>query len=330
MKKKYKIALSALVLFLALSLGGSFYLVDFALCPNHRGRDLEESMLFMRQKYPYVGIWVDSLKEAKALKEVTLEHTHLSTKDTTVQFNLRYYTKKLHAYYIKAAQPTRRTAIIIHGYTDNAIRMFMIGHLYNKELGYNVLLPDLQFTGKSEGSHIQMGWNDRKDIINWIEAAHQLFGDSIQMAIHGISMGAATTMMVAGEKLPNSVKCFVEDCGYTSVWDQFTKELKEDFNLPSFPLLYLASGWCQVKYGWNFKEASALKQIKKCTKPMFFIHGDSDKYVPTRMVYELYKAKPEPKQLWITPGTTHANSYKNYTHEYVQRVRAFMQKYLIK
>ena len=44
-------------------------------------------------------------------------------------------------------------------------------------------------------------------------------------------------MMVSGEKLPAYVDCFVEDCGYTSVWDQFKKELKEQFHLPAFPLL---------------------------------------------------------------------------------------------
>ena len=29
------------------------------------------------------------------------------------------------------------------GYTDNAVRMLMIGYLYSKEMGFNILLPDL-------------------------------------------------------------------------------------------------------------------------------------------------------------------------------------------
>ena len=48
-------------------------------------------------------------------------------------------------------------------------------------------------------------------------------------------MGAATTMMVAGEPQRPYVKCFVEDCGYTSVWDEFSNELKTSFGLPAFP-----------------------------------------------------------------------------------------------
>ena len=117
---------------------------------------------------------------------------------------------------------------------------------------------------------------------------------------------------ISGEKLPAYIRCFVEDCGYTSVWDQFKKELKEQFGLPAFPLLYTASWLCEWQNGWNFKEASAVKQVAKCQKPMFFIHGDKDNFVPTYMVHKVYEAKPQPKELWIVPGADHATSYFYY------------------
>lgn len=65
-----------------------------------------------------------------------------------------------------------------------------------------------------------MGWLDREDILRWIDF---ILADDPQakIVIHGISMGAATTMMTAGESTPDNVKAFVEDCGYTSVWDIF-------------------------------------------------------------------------------------------------------------
>ena len=54
---------------------------------------------------------------------------------------------------------------------------------------------------------------------------------------------------------------------------------------------------------------------------MLFIHGDKDTYVPTWMVYPLYEAKPEPKELWIVPGAAHALSYKENKQEYTDKVR---------
>jgi len=139
----------------------------------------------------------------------------------------------------------------------------MIGHLYHQEMGYNIFLPDLRGHGKSDNDYIQMGWHDRKDIIDWLPVVNGVFSDTTHIVMHGISMGAATTMMESGEQLPHNVKCFVENCGYTSVWDQFRNEMRQAYNLPAFPLLlYTTSLYCKWKEGWDFKEASALEQIK--------------------------------------------------------------------
>lgn len=294
-------------------IGGSLYMIDYSLRPVNRGKDLAGSEAYMRQTYPQINHWLDSLKDNRLLKD-----TFIMADDGV----------KLHAYYAYASKPTRKTAVIVHGYTDSAIRMFHIGYLYNKSLDYNIIVPDLRYTGLSEGDAIQMGWKDRLDVIDWIDLTPALFGDSIETVVHGISMGAATTMMTSGENLPGYIKCFVEDCGYTSVWEQFKKELDEQFGLPAFPLLYTASWICQIQNGWNFHEASAINQVKKCRKPMFFIHGDKDDFVPTYMVHEVYNAKPEPKEIWIVPDTDHATSYKNYPDEYTKRVKEFTDKYI--
>ena len=170
-----------------------------------------------------------------------------------------------------------------------------------------------------------MGWKDRKDVLHWMTVASKLFGTN-DFVIHGVSMGAATTMCVSGEKMPECVKTvrFVEDCGYTSVWDEFSYELKEEFGLSDFPILYASSLLCKIKYGWSFGEASSIKQVGKCPYPMLFIHGDDDTFVPSWMVHPLYEAKQGEKDLWITKGTKHARSYSDYREEYIQRVRAFI------
>ena len=181
-----------------------------------------------------------------------------------------------------------------------------------------------------------MGWKDRLDVLRWMEVANELFapeGSQTRMVVHGISMGAATTMCVSGEVQHGMyqqpfIKCFVEDCGYTSAWDEFKGELKNQFGLPAFPLLNVASALCNMEYGWSFQEASPLKQVKKCTLPMLFIHGDADTFVPTWMVYPLYEAKPEPKELWIVPGAEHAVAYKENPEEYTRKVSDFVGKYI--
>ena len=313
-KKRIYLTIGISILVLATLLGGgSSFLLHFGLSPVNHGKDLKTSWEYMYENYPELKSWTDSLQQAEALKD-----TFIYAPDKA----------RLHAYYVAAPSPTSKTAVIVHGYTDNAIRMMMIGYLYNRSLGYNILLPDLRYSGLSDGDAFQMGWLDRKDVMQWMEVANEIYGDSTQMVVHGISMGGATTMMVSGEQQPNYVKCFVDDCGYTSVWDQFSKELKEEFGVPSFPLLYISSWLCDWTKGWNFTEASALEQVKKCHLPMLFIHGGKDDYVPTRMVYELHEAKPEPKELWVAPNADHATAYKLNKAEYTEKVKQFTDKYI--
>lgn len=314
-RRRYIIAGIVIGFLIAANCGGAAYLLHFALQPHNRGKNLPESWTYMRTTYPHISMWLDSITRHGALLDT------LITDEKGVS---------LHACYMKAPHPTARTAMIVHGYTDNAVRMMHIGYLYAHELHFNVILPDLRYSGLSGGEAIQMGWLDRLDVERWIRLAPQLFrSNSLQMVVHGISMGAATTMMVSGDSQPDYVKCFVEDCGYTSVWDQFHKQLNEQFHLPAFPLLHTASFLCQQRFGWNFKEASALHQVAQSVLPIFFIHGEKDTYVPTSMVYTLYDSKVKgAKERWIAPGSEHAMSYHDHPQEYTRRVHNFVSRYL--
>ena len=321
-----RLSLALLVLLMVGMVGGSVYLLSFALHPaNNKGRDYARQYALMRDRYPWMVPWLDSVTTHKALCDtfVTMANarTGLFLADST----------RLHALYVKAPRKTSRTAIVVHGYTDCAVDMLHFACFYNKELGMNVLLPDLHANGKSGGKAMQMGWNDRDDVLRWAAIADNVFKDStghVRIVIHGWSMGGATTMNVAGENTPDYIKCFIEDCGYTSAWDEFSHELDDMFGLPDFPLLYTASALCKIGYGWSFGEASPLRQVAKCRKPMLFIHGGDDDFVPTRMVYPLYAAKPAPKMLVVFHGSAHAKSFNDYRKQYCQWVKTFLDKYL--
>ena len=319
-KNKFKRILWIVLTLLVLTLTGStLYLQWYALESggNERGKDLETSYAFMYEHYPFFSHWVDSLQRENALRD-----TFILAEDGV----------RLHALYLYADTLTAHTTVAVHGYTDNAVRMLHIAYLYNHDLHYNVLLPDLRFAGQSEGDHIQMGWKDRLDVLRWMEVANELFapeGSQTRMVVHGISMGAATTVCVSGEPQPPFVNCFVEDCGYTSVWDEYAGELKNQFGLPAFPLLHLASWATRLRYGWDFREASPLEQVKKCRLPMLFIHGTEDTFVPTWMGDSLYAAKTGIKEIWHVEGATHADSYLKYAKEYTEIVKSFVERYNI-
>ena len=100
------------------------------------------------------------------------------------------------------------------------------------------------------------------------------------------------------------------------------------FGLSDFPLLYSASALCKIAFGWSFGEASPLKQVAQCHKPMLLIHGGNDTFVPTRMIYPLYAAKPAPKMMVVFHGSKHAKSFKDHRELYSRWVKRFLERYL--
>lgn len=236
---------------------------------------------------------------------------------------------RLDANYLPKAG-SHKTAIILHGYMGNKNTMGEYAAMFH-QLGYNTLLPDARAQGQSQGHYIGYGWPERYDVRRWVNRVIAHNGKKSQVVIFGVSMGGATTMMTSGLKLPQQVKAFVEDCGYTSVKDEIEHEAKQLYHLPAFPrfpLVEILSGINRVKVGYFMGDGSARQSLTHNRRPMLFIHGNRDTFVPTAMVYQNYRASKGPKALWVTKGVTHAKSFETYPREYRWHVEKFLAKYV--
>jgi len=311
-----KIIHAAAILVMAVSLNSCLagkFMSKYALQPTPHGvDDIERTRHKADSLLPGSTAWYDDLKAQGILKDhwITNEEGH-----------------KLHACSVPAKDPANAngTAIVVHGYGDNHFVFLYLVRMYRDEFNYNVLFPDLQYHGYSEGEEIQMGWKDRLDMIKWIDVAHDLFKDDF-MVLHGVSMGAATVMMTSGEPLPDYVKCFVEDCGYASVVVQFNNNRKESFGFIPPDVLQSASLVTRRQHGWSFWEASSVKQVAKCEKPMLFIHGDADTFVPFDNLQMVYDAKTKGyKEKYVCHGAVHANSFQKDPEMYKHKVLNFLK-----
>lgn len=232
----------------------------------------------------------------------------------------------LHAYTINQNNNTDKWAIVVHGYGGSG-KLMSAKAKYFYEMGYNVLIPDLRSHGKSEGDYIGMGWDDRLDIISWINFIIQNNSNS-KIVLHGTSMGAATVLMASGEDLPPNVKAIISDCAYTSVWDEFSYELETYLNVPTSYVLNVTNIITKLRAGYSFKEASAIDAVKKSTVPILYIHGDSDKFVPYSMMDKLYNATKSPKEKLTIEGAEHANSDLISPYLYWLTINDFVEKYI--
>ena len=233
---------------------------------------------------------------------------------------------KLHSYQVKNETESNKWVIAVHGYTSEGLRVSSYAKKYY-DMGYNVLIPDLRGHGSSEGAYIGMGWDDRLDIISWINYILEDNKDA-EIVLHGVSMGAATVAMTSGEELPTNVKAIIADCGYTSVWDQFAYQLDSLFSLPEFPILNISSLVGQIRAGYSIKDASAIEQVKKSKTPILYIHGDQDDFVPYFMMEELYNATNSEKEMLTIKDAGHAKASEVDPKTYWTTIYDFTNKYI--
>ena len=228
--------------------------------------------------------------------------------------------------YLIPGRSLRRFAILCHGYTMEA-RGIAGPASWFWEQGYSLLLPDARGHGKSGGSYIGMGWAEREDVLAWISYLNERFSTP-NIVLYGISMGGATVMMVTGEKLPENVRAAVEDCGYTSVWDEFAYQLRHGLHLPVFPILHVVDRIARRRTGYGFRDASALKQVQKSRTPTLFIHGENDTFVPYAFLSRVYNAATCEKEMLSVPKAPHGLSAPTNPELYWSHVSAFLSKYI--
>lgn len=324
-KKGWKIAMMIIVV-IAVVIGGLLAVVgnllfDFALNPNGRytmkdlyAADSVEGIDWSGEAIKQtdeVLAWWDYCDAAVTWYAEEKKSVSLNSNDGIT----------LHGWEIQ--QEGHRYAILCHGYTGVPAEMAAYAKKFY-DMGFSILTPAAVGHELSGGKYYGMGWPERKHMLDWI--AQIIAADpQAEICLFGVSMGGATVMMTAGEELPEQVKCIIEDCGYSSVWDEFGMQLKAVFHMPEFPLLHIANFVAGIRAGYDFREASAVEQLKKAEVPMMFIHGEADIFVPYEMLDIVYEAcASETKVKLSIPNASHAASAHTDPVRYWTEVNAFV------
>ncbi|MCD7775680.1 MAG: alpha/beta hydrolase [Clostridiales bacterium] len=221
---------------------------------------------------------------------------------------------------------TNKWAVVIHGYTSCPRGMANQAFYFYKK-GYNVLMPTLISFGVDPSKYCTMGYKDKDYVVEWIDYIVNM-DENAEIAVLGVSMGSATTMLVTGEKLPDNVKCAVADCGYTSCWDEFCSECNEMFHLPSFPFVYAANTVSKLRGNFDFKKCSPVDAVARSKTPTLFIHGEKDTFVPYWMLDKVFNACTAEKEKLSVPDAYHAESCDVHPEIYYPAIDKFLDKYI--
>lgn len=220
--------------------------------------------------------------------------------------------------------PGAPLAILCHGYRGMSAADFRGIFQQVRSLGLNILLISERSHWESEGSAITLGVKEKWDIKAWADYAAERFPGT-PIVLYGVSMGAASVMMSTALGLPASVKCIVEDCGFTTpdaIMRKVIKGLKLSFLYPAVRLTARIFG------GFSLDEPGAVEAIRHTDLPILFIHGEEDDFVPCRMSRELYEAAAGEKRIFTFPGAAHLHSCLVDEPRYLGILSDFFNDYL--
>lgn len=280
-----------------------------------RRKDVKDDMFEMPGGEIYEPFRASMEKWAKETREMPHEEFSITSFD-----GLKLYGKY---YECKKGAPIE---LMFHGYRGSAQRDLSGGVQRCFALERNALIVDQRCSGKSDGKVITFGVNEHKDCLKWVDFMVNHFGDDVKIIITGISMGAATVLMAAGQTLPQNVIGALADCGYNSAKDIIKKVIKQ-LGLPASISYFFVKLGARIYGHFDLEETSPEQALKNCTIPVIFFHGEDDEFVPCEMSKINYSVCKSKKMIVTVKGAGHGLSYLVDPEKYLTSLKEFEQSF---
>ena len=296
-----------------LILAGSYYAYRIAFYSPIRNRDQ-----VVKPKDPQYDPYREEMRRIYSqLNNRPCEFVSTVSHDG-LRFSGRYY-------HLKDGAPLD---IGFHGYRSHPFTDFSGGTELSFQMEHNVLLIDERAHGRSEGSTISFGIQERLDLLDWVNYAVKRFGIEVQILLYGVSMGGATVLMASDLDLPSNVKGIIADCPYAKPLDVILYVGKRTA-CPSWLIKPFAILSARIYGGFDLLETDAVRAVRNARVPILIIHGEDDRYVPCQMSEPVAEANPEMVRRFTFPGAAHGISYLVDTPRYHQIVKEFVSKVIL-
>lgn len=230
---------------------------------------------------------------------------------------------KLHGVWVEAENPIG-AIILVHGYHSTKLVDFGGSMAFFHRQGFNLLLPDQRCHGQSDGKYITFGVKESRDMLCWLKYVNENLWTG-PVLFSGLSMGASTVMYMADEKLPENVKGFLVDCGFTSPGDIIGKVFRDVTHLPPVPWIYGCELFARMFAGFSLWEKSSMKSLRKNRLPIFMAHGKADDFVPCAMTQMAFAVCGGEKYIHLVDGAGHGLSFLVDKQGYAAAVRSFLK-----
>jgi fermentation-respiration switch protein FrsA (DUF1100 family) len=233
----------------------------------------------------------------------------------------------------------QRIIIVVHGARQNRADPAAGVLDISRELAYNgfaVLSFDMRGHGVSTPEPFSLGYFEYRDVLGAVDFIHSgrlpypELGRPKAIGGWGVSMGGATMIFAAARE--TAIAAVVADCPFADIIPILEREIPKQGGIPGIftPGVLETAG---VLYGINFYAVRPVDVVARLApRPVFFIQGSADTFVPPANQDELYAAATAPSdshvEYWRVPGAAHAQSFHTEGAVYVNEVVAFFDRAL--
>ena len=289
--------------------------------------------------YAAISIYIDTKLVYEPQKPLYATPASLGLQYRDVIFPSREDHLQLHGWFIpgvlsKGRLTAQRVIITVHGNRGN--RADKSAGLLNfsgalARHGFAVLAFDMRGNGESPPAPLSLGYFEQRDVLGAVDflrsgpLPYPDLGRPRSIAGWGVSLGASTLLLAAARE--PAIRAIVSDSAFTDALPLLEREVPKGGHLPPFftPGALLAA---RAIYGMDFYDVRPVDVVAQIgPRPLFFIHGDADSFIPPSDMSDLAAAARTVSnahvQTWLVPGATHARSYTTHPQEYVSRVIAF-------
>ena len=211
--------------------------------------------------------------------------------------------------------------------------------------GFNVLTFDVRRAferdGQDAGAETLNQWSTQEEVEDVLGAIQFLKkmgdGKAEHIGVFGISKGANLAICAAGQD--KSIKAVVSDGAFSTIetlkkymhkWASIF--IRKQFILKAIPAwIFDALARSSMFYSGlklKCKFLNIENYLKRFHKPVMFIQGESDPYIPKDQAHKFFSLVRSAEELWIVPEAGHNDAVVRRPEEYERKVVNFYNEHL--
>ena len=216
---------------------------------------------------------------------------------------------------------SKKFVIIVHGITMNIYGALKYLPFFYKK-GFNVVVFDQRNHGLTSGPNTTYGYFEKWDLRSITDHLFDHYGADISVGLHGESMGGAISVL--NMAIDKRIDFGVIDCAFSDLPETLLMRFIEESHLNSKKMINFVNLFIKRNAGFSIEDVSPIREIPGIEKPILFIHGQKDTYVPSTTTKTMYAFKLHNKYLYLAKDGEHATSMATDPDQYDEELTRFL------